>query len=200
MCRRWHALDIVIDIGRDVVLEMRGHLFDVVAGLTAVDLLAQLLIAAHDVDEFVRKVVVHALVVVHDDRRTDGEWGDGEHGADHPRGATVLWIKSENADGGVGEALEASQYHLGLQRYEFRGVGGGTGLLPVERADGALDLYDLVEHRGLASRAGNNLLAVLGRLCDGVDGVFSHGCEAVHACEFGLQVAHFSICIRGDDV
>ena len=168
---------------------MCGHLFNVVAGLTAVDLLAQLLVAAHDVDEFVREVVVHALVVVHDDGRADGEWGHGEHGAHHPRGATVLRVEPENADGCVGEALEAAEDHLGLEWHELGGRGGGTGLLPLQRADGALDFYDLVEHLGLADGAGDGLLAVLGRLHDCGDGILAHCREAVHAGEFGLEVA-----------
>ena len=146
-----HALDVVVHVGRHVVLEVRGHLFDVVAGLTAVDLLAQFLVATHDVDELVREVVVHALVVVHDDGRADGERGHGEHGADHPGGATVVRVEAQNADGGVGEALEAPEDHLGLEGHELGvGAGGGAGLLAVEGADGALDLDDLVEHRGLA--------------------------------------------------
>ena len=183
-----HALDVVVHVGRDVVFEVCRHLFNVVAGLTAIDLLAQFLVAAHNVDEFVGEVVVHALVVVHDDGRADREGRNSEHGADHPRGATVLRVEPENANGGVAEALEASEDHLGLNRDEL-GVGvDGTCLLSLEGADGALNLFDLAQHDGLADGAGDCLLGAL-RLHDCSHSIFADGRKAVHAGEFGLEVS-----------
>ena len=192
-----HALDVVVDVGGHVKLEVERVLLDIVSGLALVDLLTELLVAADNVDELVGEVVVHALVVVHDDGRTDGEGRDGEHGADHPGGAAVAGIKAENADGGFGHALKAAEDHLGLNGDKGVGVAGG---LAVEGADGALDLFDLAQHGGAARGAGDGLLVVLGGLGDFGDGVFADGAEAVHARELRVEVLLLEGGVGGDDV
>lgn len=192
-----HALDVIVDVGGDVKLEVERVLLDIVSGLTLVDLLSELLVAADNVDELVGEVVVHALVVVHDDGRTDGEGRDGEYGADHPGGAAVAGIKAENANGGFGHALKAAEDHLGLDGDKILGV---AGELAVERADGALDLFDLAQHGGAAGGAGDGELVVLGGLGDFRDGVFANGGEAVHTRELRVEVLLLEGGVGGDNV
>ena len=197
LCGRWHALDVVVDVGRHVEFEVERVLLDVVPRLALVDLLAELLVAANDINEFVREVVVHPLVVVHHDGRADGERRNGEDGADHPRGAAVLGVKAENADGLVGHPLEAAEHELGLDGHKVFVV---ARHLAVEAADRTLNLLNLAEHCGFAGRAGDGLLVALGGLVDGGDGILANGRETIHTEELGLEVAFFGGGVARNDV
>ena len=195
-----HALDVVVDVGRHVEFEVERVLLDVVPRLALVDLLAELLVAADDINELVREVVVHPLVVVHDYGRTDREGRNGEDGADHPRGAAVLGVEAEDADGLVGHPLEAAEHELGLDGHKVFVV---ARHLAVEAADRALDLLDLAEHRRFAGGAGDGLLVALGGLVDGGDGILANGRETIHAEELGLEVSVFgggSVGIRRNNI
>ena len=113
---RSHTLDIVIDVGGYIKLEELGALLNDIAALSTIDLLTEDLVATHNINQFVRQIVVHPLIVLHHDWRTDCEWRNGQDCAHHPRRVGILGIKPKNLHCGIGEPLEAAENHLGLER------------------------------------------------------------------------------------
>jgi hypothetical protein len=111
---RRHTLDVVIHIGSDVELEHRHVFLNIIAWLTLVNLFSEFLIGANNIDEFVREVIVHTLIVVHHNGGSDCEWRYRQNRAYHPRRVRVLGVESKNPDGFICHALETAENHLGL--------------------------------------------------------------------------------------
>jgi hypothetical protein len=159
-------------------------LLNILAGLAGGNEFTELLVAANNVDEDVGEIVVHPLIVLHHDRGTHGERGNGENRAHHPRGVGVLGVKPKNLDGVVGETLEAAKNHLGLERYESLLVLACE--LALESADGTLNLLNLLDHLGAAGGTGGGY--GLGLLADEVYGSRTNVGEPFHALQFGVEV------------
>ena len=181
---RGHALDIVVHVGRDIVLQQFSVLLDILTGLAGTDEFTELLVAPNDVDEDVGQIVVHPLIVLHDHGRADSEGRNRQDRAHHPGRVGELRVKSEDLDGVVGETLEATENHLGLE--------GDSSLLilacqlALESADGTLDLLDLLDHLGPAggTRRGHGL----GLLANVVNRPTADIGKTLHALELGVQV------------
>jgi hypothetical protein len=77
LCGGIDAFDIVVDIGGNVVFEVSHVLLEIVARLTFIDLFTKFLVCADNIDEDVGEVIVHALIVVHHDGRSNCEGWNG---------------------------------------------------------------------------------------------------------------------------
>ena len=115
LSRRVQSLDVVVHVGRDIVLQQFSVLLNVFAGLAGGNEFTELLVAANNVDEDVGQIVVHPLIILHHNWGTHGEGRNRQDCAHHPRRVGVLGIKSENLDGIVRHTLEAAENHLGLE-------------------------------------------------------------------------------------
>ena len=88
-----------------------------VCSLTLVNLVADTVVRANDADKLVGQVVLHLVVVVHHNRRTDCERRNRKDSADHPLGAGVDGVKP-NLPTVLGcHALEGAKNELGLKRH-----------------------------------------------------------------------------------
>ena len=87
--------------------EMEHVLLDIIAWLTLVNLFSEFLICTNNINQFMRQIVVHALIIVHDNGRSNSEWWDSENGAYHPSGMREFGVESKNANVFVSHALEA---------------------------------------------------------------------------------------------
>jgi hypothetical protein len=97
----------------------------------------------------VGEIILHALVVVHHDRGTNGQRRDSEHRADHPLRASELGIESELLAVGVGNPLKGTEDKLDLQRNRSRGrLTLGCGEKTLERRGLADHLGDLCKGGG----------------------------------------------------
>jgi hypothetical protein len=171
-------------------------LLNVLTGLSSGNEFTELLVAANDVDQDVGEIVVHPLIVLHHDRGTHGERGNGQDCAHHPCRVGVLGVKPENLDGVVGETLEAAKNHLGLKRYESLLILACE--LALEGAYGALNLLDLLDHLGAASGTGGG--HGLGLFADEVYGPRADIGKPFHALQFGVQVNILGESVLAGDV
>ncbi len=156
---RIKPLDIVVHLGRHILLKEHRALRQNIGRLALVHLVTEAVVGANNHEELVREVVFHALVVVHDDRRTDAERRHREDRADHPVGAGELGVEPELTALVVGQALEGTQNDLRLERH-------GIPLLAftLQSTRRAVHLDDVLEDLGLALRTEAGLGANLGIL------------------------------------
>ena len=145
-----HALDVIVYIGCDMILEQSRVLVQHLGRLSLVDLLADLVVCAQDIDQHVRQIILHALVVIHHHRRANRQGRDSQHRAHHPLRASELGIQSDGPTVVIRDALEGAEDHLGLKidRVRF-----GVRQLSLQGRSLAHDLGDLLEDGRLAVRA-----------------------------------------------
>ena len=122
-------------------------LLNILTGLTGTNEFTELLVAAHNVDENMGQIVVHALIVLHHDRGAHREGRNRQDRAHHPRRVGELGVKAEDLDGVVRHALEAAENHLGL---DGNNLVGRTCEFALESAHGSLDFFNLLDHLGSA--------------------------------------------------
>jgi len=173
--RGFQSLDVVVNIRRNIILQLGGVLVDVLCRVALVDLLSHLVVGTEDVDENVCEIVLHPLVVVHHNRGANRQGRDGEDGADHPLGAGILGIQSNASAVLVRDSLEGAKDQFRLDRDGGRGhVLRRRGVeFALERRRLAQHLGDLLEHwRGTRSTH-ERLVLLLG------------GCEVAHLLEPG---------------
>jgi len=116
LSRGLQTLDVIVHIGRHVVLQQSRILVQLICRLLLVDLITDLVVSPQDVNELVRQIIFHTLVVVHHDRGTDRERRHGQDCAHHPLRARKLRVEPEQTAGLVRHALEGTQDQLGLNR------------------------------------------------------------------------------------
>ena len=63
-----------------------------------------------------RQVILHPLIVVHNDGRTNRKWRDCKNRTNHPIRTTEFRMKAHNLYVIVANTLEASKNHLGLKQ------------------------------------------------------------------------------------
>lgn len=106
----------------------------------------------------------------------------------------VLRIKAENLHCGIGEPLEASENHLGLERNRLI----AAEQLALERAHSSLDLLHLLENLGAAGRTYASLVAEsLGNV---IDGAAANVRETVHTLQLRVQKRLLVIRVVTSDV
>lgn len=112
---RRHATNVVVHVGRNRVLEKGGVLVNHRSRVVLVDAVAHTVIRTDDGDELVGEIVLHALVVVHHDRRTHRKRRHCEDGTNHPLGTRELVIESQAVAVCVRDALKGTKNKLGLE-------------------------------------------------------------------------------------
>ena len=142
---RVQALDVVVHLGRHILLKEHRALRENLGRLTLVHLIAKAVVGTNNHQQLVRQIVFHALIVVHDDRRTDTERRNCKNRADHPIRTRKLRIKSECAALLVGQALEGTMNNLRLERDGFTLLS-----LSLQSSCRSLHLGDVLEELGLA--------------------------------------------------
>lgn len=174
---RIETLDIVIHVGRHILLEEHRALRENIRRLTLVHLVAQGVVGANDHEELVRQIVLHTLVVVHDHRRTDAERRNREDRTDHPVRTRKLGIKPEFTALLIRQTLEGTQDDLCLERNGLTLVA-----FTLKGTRCAIHLRDVLEYLGLALGTESGLGADLG--------VAGTNCTAVQADLIGELVNH----------
>lgn len=156
---RIESLDVVVHLGRHILLKEHRALRENVRGLALVHLVAEAVVGADDHEELVREIVLHPLIVVHDHGGTDAERRDRKDRADHPVRASEFWILPELTALLVGQALEGTQNDLRLEGNRFALLA-----LTLKGTRRAIDLDDVLEDLGLALGTEAGLGANLGIL------------------------------------
>ena len=131
---------------------MSHMLFNVITGLTLINLFAELLICPHNVDELMREIIVHSLIIVHHHGGTNGQRRNSKFCTDHPSGMRILRAKSKNLDGFIGHPFKASKYHLRLNGNRLFLSSQKTTL---KSANSACDLFYLFEDSRTTNTARN---------------------------------------------
>lgn len=142
---RVETLDIVIHLRRHILLKEHRALRENIGRLTLVHLVTQTVVGANDHEQLVRQVILHTLVVVHDDRWTDAKRRHCEDRADHPVRASKLRIESELTALLIRQALEGTQNDLRLERNGFTLLA-----FSLKSTCRTIDLGDVLEDLGLA--------------------------------------------------
>ena len=138
---RVQSLDVVVHVGRDVILQEGGGLRDGIRSLALIDLVPQGIVGANDHQQLVRQIILHPLVIVHDDRGTNGQRRDCKDSADHPVGTSKLRVVSQKLHLCIRQTLEGPQDDLGLQRHRRnRRLILGYIRLSLESGSSSLDL------------------------------------------------------------
>ena len=109
---RGHTLDIVIHIGRHIILQKLGVFLNILTGLTCPNEFTELLITANNVDENMGEIVVHALIILHHDWGAHSQRRNCQNRTHHPRRVRELRVKSEDLHGILSETLETAENHL----------------------------------------------------------------------------------------
>jgi len=150
---RLESLDLIVHIGGNVVLQHCSVLVDRLDGLALVNLVAETLVVAENVDQLVGQVVLHALVVVHHDRRADGQRRHSKNCADHPLGAGEARAESDARTVGIGDALKGTEHQLHLEGSRDRcGLVLYACRVSLESRDTTDSLGNLLEERTVAVR------------------------------------------------
>ncbi len=142
---RIETLDIVIHLGCHILLKEHRALRQNIRRLTLVHLVAKGVVGANNHQQLVREIILHTLIVVHDDGRTDAERRHRKDRTDHPVGTRKLGIESELTALLIRQTLEGTQDDLRLER-------NGLTLLAfsLEGTRGSIDLGDVLEDLRLA--------------------------------------------------
>lgn len=158
---RSETLDVVVHIGRHIVLNHRSVLIDHLRVLTLVELVAKTLVVAKNVNELVREIVLHALVIVHHNRRANCKRRNRQHSADHPLRSREGVIESKLVASGIRHTLEGAQNHLHLNRNRRRGLIGVADRESLQSCSLARNTRDLAKEGRLACAALARLLKSL---------------------------------------
>jgi len=116
LLRLRQTLDVVVHVGRHMVLKESSALVNDVATVSLVHAVTETLVGTNDRDELVGKVILHTLVIVHHDRRADRQRRNRENRTDHPFRARELGIESEVGTVLIRDSLEGAKDELGLER------------------------------------------------------------------------------------
>ena len=122
---RRDAAGLVIEVGRNVILEQFPQVLDDELGRAHVAVLAESLVDPEDVDQLVGEVVFTAFPALERDGRADLDRRDRQHGQDHPLGPAGLRIEPKGADIVVRDPLQASADLFGGDLVAVLPEGGG---------------------------------------------------------------------------
>ena len=155
------SLDVIVHIRGNIILHHGGILVNHLGRLALVELVTQTLIVAKNVNQLVRQVILHSLVVVHHNRRTHRQRRDGQDRADHPLGPRILVVEPNQVARMVRNTLESPQNQLDLNRNRRRRIIGVSDRESLQRGRLACHTSDLPEERRRAMLADRRLLEAL---------------------------------------
>ena len=91
---RLHSLDVIVHIGRHVILKESRVLVNHICAVTLVNLVANTVIRTQHINQLVSQIVLHALVIVHHNRGTHRQRRNCEDSTQHPVGASEYSVES----------------------------------------------------------------------------------------------------------
>ena len=166
------TLDVVVDVGRHVVLHHRGVLVDHLRRLALVELVAQALVVAQNIDELVGQIILHALVVVHHNGRANRQRRNRQDRANHPLRPREGVVEPKLVAGLIRHTLEGAQDHLDLNRHRRRRLIRIADREALKTRSLACNPSDLAEEGGAARAALRRLLKTLrAHLCNDLAGI-----------------------------
>ena len=126
---RRQAGNLIIEKSRIMILERASDNRDVfLIHIRFIEANTQLIVCFNNITEFVRQIVLAALTVLFNNRRTHRRRWHWNNRRDEPLGAVPLWIKSEHFHFILGNSLKNHQY---VFRCKFFTNRFSTHVLPI---------------------------------------------------------------------
>ena len=88
----WDASRLVVEIGRDVILQQFPQILNNELGGTSITILSQALIDSKNVHKFVSKVILTSVTTIQSNGWTDRDWWYRKYAHDDPFGTTCVFI------------------------------------------------------------------------------------------------------------